>query len=117
MTKSLTIIISLVLLVSLGIFSAIQVKKLNKDLNNNIVKFPKKCKIIPHIGWNELYPSNDKKAWMLIKKSGCDKFYVGDAKISEKHCNFFVNDGKAKASDIEKLINKNPILDDIEVLA
>ena len=40
------------------------------------------------------------------KKSGCDKFYVGDAKISEKHCNFFINGGKAKASDIEKLINK-----------
>ena len=47
-----------------------------------------------------------KKAWMLIKESGCDKFYEGDAKISEKHCNFFVNSGKAKASDIEKLINK-----------
>ena len=50
--------------------------------------------------------SNDKKAWMLIKESGCDKFYVGDAQISEKHCNFFVNGGKAKTSDIEKLINK-----------
>ncbi len=47
-----------------------------------------------------------KKAWMLIKESGCDKFYEGDAKISEKHCNFFVNSGKAKAADIEKLINK-----------
>ena len=50
--------------------------------------------------------SNDKKAWMLIKESGCDKFYIGDAKISDKHCNFFVNDGKAKTADIEKLINK-----------
>ena len=50
--------------------------------------------------------NHEKKAWMLIKESGCDKLYVGDAKISEKHCNFFVNDGKAKASDIEKLINK-----------
>ena len=50
--------------------------------------------------------SNDKKAWMLIKESGCEKFSVGDAKISEKHCNFFLNNGKAKASDIEKLINK-----------
>ncbi len=49
---------------------------------------------------------NDKKAWMLIKESGCDKLYIGDAKISDKHCNFFVNDGKAKASDIEQLINK-----------
>ena len=50
--------------------------------------------------------NNEKKAWMLIKESGCDKLYVGDAKISEKHCNFFVNNGKAKASDIEKLIYK-----------
>ena len=49
---------------------------------------------------------NSKKAWVLIKESGCDKFYVGDAKISEKHCNFFVNSGKAKTSDVEKLINK-----------
>ena len=48
----------------------------------------------------------DKKAWMLIKESGCDKIYVGDAKISDKHCNFFVNNGKAKASDIETLIKK-----------
>ena len=47
---------------------------------------------------------NGKKAWMLIKESGCDKLYIGDAKISEKHCNFFVNKGKAKSSDIEKLI-------------
>jgi UDP-N-acetylmuramate dehydrogenase len=50
--------------------------------------------------------NHNKKAWMLIKESGCDKFYVGNAKISEKHCNFFVNDGNAKASDIESLINK-----------
>ncbi len=49
---------------------------------------------------------NGRKAWMLIKESGCDKFNVGDAKISEKHCNFFINNGKAKACDIEKLINK-----------
>jgi UDP-N-acetylmuramate dehydrogenase len=50
--------------------------------------------------------NNDKKAWMLIKESGCEKFHVGDASISEKHCNFFVNEGQAKAADIEKLINK-----------
>ena len=50
--------------------------------------------------------SNEKKAWMLIKEAGCDKLYVGDAKISKKHCNFFLNDGRAKTADIEKLINK-----------
>ena len=43
---------------------------------------------------------------MLIKESGCERFHVGDAKISEKHCNFFVNDGKAKTSDVEELISK-----------
>ena len=50
--------------------------------------------------------SNEKKAWQLIKEHGCDKFQEGDAEISKKHCNFFVNNGNAKSSDIEKLINK-----------
>ena len=43
---------------------------------------------------------------MLIKEAGCDKFKEGDAMIAEKHCNFFVNSGKAKSSDIENLIKK-----------
>ena len=30
----------------------------------------------------------------------------GDAKISDKHCNFFVNNGSARSADIEKLIYK-----------
>ena len=47
-----------------------------------------------------------KKAWMLIKEAGCENFFVGDAKISKSHCNFFINDGKAKSADIEKLIDK-----------
>ncbi len=50
--------------------------------------------------------SNDIKAWMLIKEAGCDQFKEGDAVISKKHCNFFVNEGNANSSDIEKLIKK-----------
>ena len=50
--------------------------------------------------------NNNQKAWQLIKQSGCDTFKEGDAEVSKKHCNFFVNNGKANASDIEKLINK-----------
>tara|TARA_B100000029_G_scaffold507926_1_gene593664 strand:- start:3557 stop:4471 length:915 start_codon:yes stop_codon:yes gene_type:complete len=46
------------------------------------------------------------KAWKLIKDSGCAGMKVGDAYISEKHCNFFVNKGKAKSSDLENLIQK-----------
>ena len=49
---------------------------------------------------------NNKKAWMLIKEAGCDNLKEGDAIISQKHCNFFVNNGKAKSTDIENLINK-----------
>ena len=50
--------------------------------------------------------NNNQKAWQLIKQSGCDSFKEGDAEVSKKHCNFFVNNGKANAADIEKLINK-----------
>ena len=45
--------------------------------------------------------SKDKKAWMLIKEAGCDNLKIGDAVISQKHSNFFVNNGKAKSLDIE----------------
>ena len=50
--------------------------------------------------------TKDKKAWKLIKESNCQNFRVGSAKISEKHCNFFVNEGKATAKDLEDLIIK-----------
>ena len=50
--------------------------------------------------------SKDKKAWMLIKEAGCEDFREGDATISQKHCNFFVNNGSAKSLDIENLITK-----------
>ena len=50
--------------------------------------------------------SEKRKAWELIKDSGCVGMKVGDAEISTKHCNFFVNNGKAKSDDLEKLIKK-----------
>lgn len=43
------------------------------------------------------------KAWELIKKSGCDSLNFNGAKVSEKHCNFLINTGKASAADIENL--------------
>jgi UDP-N-acetylmuramate dehydrogenase len=48
-------------------------------------------------------PENN-KAWKLIKDSGCEGMHIGDAHVSIKHCNFFVNRGKAKAKDLENLI-------------
>ena len=50
-------------------------------------------------------PDNN-KAWKLIKDSGCAGMSLGDAYISEKHCNFFVNRGNAKSEHLENLINQ-----------
>jgi len=47
----------------------------------------------------------DKKAWELIKESVPSNICFGDACISEKHSNFFVNKGNAKFSDMKKLID------------
>jgi len=46
----------------------------------------------------------DNKAWRLIKNSGCSGMEIGDAHISKKHCNFFVNKKNATANDLENLI-------------
>ena len=47
----------------------------------------------------------DKKVWELIKDSVPLDQSFGDAYISEKHCNFFVNKGNASFEDMKKLIN------------
>ena len=44
-----------------------------------------------------------RKAWELIDQAGCRGLRVGDAQVSEKHANFLINLGEAKAADIEKL--------------
>ncbi len=40
----------------------------------------------------------------LIEVSGLKGFRIGDASVSEKHANFIINHGNAKAADIETLI-------------
>ena len=46
----------------------------------------------------------EKKVWQLIKESVSIEKSFGDACISKKHCNFFVNKGDAKFDDMKKLI-------------
>jgi UDP-N-acetylmuramate dehydrogenase len=40
----------------------------------------------------------------LIEASGLKGFRIGDATVSEKHANFIINHGQARAADIEELI-------------
>lgn len=43
------------------------------------------------------------KAWALIDAAGCRGFRMGDAQVSEKHCNFLLNLGSATSAEIEAL--------------
>jgi UDP-N-acetylmuramate dehydrogenase len=43
------------------------------------------------------------KAWQLIDQAGCRGLVMGDAQVSEMHCNFLINRGNASAADIENL--------------
>ena len=43
------------------------------------------------------------KAWQLIEAAGCRGLRIGDAQVSDMHCNFLINLGKATAADIETL--------------
>ena len=47
---------------------------------------------------------SDKKVWQLIKESVPLNTSFGDACISDKHCNFFVNKNNASFEDMNKLI-------------
>jgi UDP-N-acetylmuramate dehydrogenase len=43
------------------------------------------------------------KAWQLIDAAGCRGLQIGDAQVSEKHCNFLLNLGNASSAEIEEL--------------
>ncbi len=87
--------------------------KKNKDIIKKDVKLlkekkeqaqPTKIKTSGSTFKNPIDQSN-KKVWQLIKESVPLEKSFGDASISEKHCNFFVNKGNAKFEDMKKLIN------------
>ena len=75
-----------------------QLKK-EKEINQ-----PTKIKTSGSTFKNPISQSN-KKVWELIKESvPLDKSF-GDACISDKHCNFFINKGHATFEDMKKLID------------
>ena len=81
------------------IYEKIKRLKIEKDKNQ-----PTKIKTSGSTFKNPI-SQTDKKVWELIKESvPLDKSF-GDACISEKHCNFFINKGNAKFEDMNNLIN------------
>jgi len=43
------------------------------------------------------------RAWQLVDAAGCRGLRVGDAMVSEQHCNFLINVGNATATELEGL--------------
>lgn len=48
--------------------------------------------------------SGGRKSWQLIDAVGGRGRIVGDAQVSQQHCNFMINRGNATATDLETLI-------------
>ena len=87
-------------------------KKNSEEINNymnelNIVKNMAQPTRIKTSGSTFKNPINqtDKKVWELIRASVPKETSYGDAIISEKHANFFVNKKNAKSVDMKSLIN------------
>lgn len=61
--------------------------------------------------------SGGKSSWQLIDAIGGRGRVVGDAQVSEQHCNFMINRGKATAADLETLIEslRNDVLTEFDV--
>ena len=87
-------------------------EKNSKEINNymnelNLIKNmaqPTKIKTSGSTFKNPI-DQTDKKVWELIRLSVPTGTHYGDAAISEKHANFFVNKKNAKAADMKSLIN------------
>ena len=54
-------------------------------------------------GGSTFMNGHDFKAWEIIDQSGCRGLKNGGAIISNKHCNFIINENNATATDIETL--------------
>ncbi|MFT4718607.1 MAG: UDP-N-acetylmuramate dehydrogenase [Rickettsiales bacterium] len=63
------------------------------------------------------------KAWELIDQAGCRGKKIGDAEMSEKHCNFMINHGSNNANDlinlseyvIDKVLEKTGVKLEMEI--
>ncbi len=87
-------------------------KKNKKEIEENIYKLKEKKKISQPLrvktgGSTFKNPKNqlEKKVWELIKENVDNKISFGDAKISEKHSNFFINRNNATFKNMYDLIN------------
>ena len=87
-------------------------KKDKKEIEEKIYKFKQKKESTQPLrvktgGSTFKNPKNhlEKKVWQIIKENVDNQISFGDAKISEKHSNFFININNASFKDMHDLIN------------
>ena len=84
--------------------SKLEIKNyMNKLIKKKEIAQPTKIKTSGSTFKNPI-DQTKKKAWQLIKSSISDDISYGDASISKKHANFFVNKKNAKSADMKSLI-------------
>ena len=86
-------------------------KKANKDIiKENFIEAQsgrKKSQPLNKRSAGSLFKNpKDNSAGKLLDDAGLKGLSIGDAKISDKHANFFINDGDASSSDMLMLIKK-----------
>ena len=86
-------------------------KKANKDIiKENFIEAQsgrKKSQPLNKRSAGSLFKNpKDNSAGKLLDDAGLKGLSIGDAKISEKHANFFINDGDASSTDMLMLIKK-----------
>ena len=57
-----------------------------------------------HAGATSILPAWNPPAGLLVEQSGAQELVRGDAVVSERHGNFIVNRGKARAADVFELM-------------
>lgn len=78
-------------------------EKIKKEIKENLEKRATQPKE-PSIGCIFVNPTCD-PAGKLIETAGLKGYRIGDAQVSEKHANYIINTGKAKAEEVLALID------------
>ena len=76
---------------------------INEHMNQLLLQREESQPIRTRTGGSTFANPQGQSAWKLIDQAGCRGLRRGGAQISEKHCNFMINDSNASANDLEML--------------
>lgn len=81
-------------------------EKIRNTIKDNLIRKKNSQPLDKHSAGSVFKNPTGMRAWQLIDSVGLRGTCIGDASISERHPNFIVNNGGAKARDVLSLIRK-----------